>query len=48
MDTYEEITMKALLDSGAMGMFVDKKFVEKNSSKLEKLERAIKVTNIVS
>jgi len=30
IDTYEGVTVKALLDSGATGMFVDRKFVEKH------------------
>ena len=30
MDTYHMVNVKALLDSGATGMFIDKKFVEGN------------------
>ena len=44
--THERVTMKALLDSGATRMFIDKRFVEKNGFKLEKLNRPIKVMNI--
>jgi len=33
VDTYEGIMVKALLDSGATGMFVDRKFVEKHKFK---------------
>jgi len=29
------------LDSGAMGMFADEKFVERNGFRLEKLERPV-------
>jgi len=46
VDTHEGVTVKALLDSGATGMFADKKFVEKNSFKKEKLDRAVKVKNV--
>ena len=46
IDTHEEVTMKALLDSRATGMFVDRKFMEKNGFKLEKLERAMKIRNM--
>jgi len=38
--------VKALLDSGAIGMFVDRKFVKKNRFKIERLERLLKVTNM--
>ena len=46
IDIYERVTVKVLLDSGATGMFVDRKFVEKNGFKLEKLERAVKIRNV--
>jgi len=29
IDTHKEVSVKALLDSGATGLFVDKKFIEK-------------------
>ena len=45
-DTHKEVTVKALLDSGATEMFVDKEFTERNGFKLDKLERPVKVTNI--
>ena len=38
VDTHEGITVKVLLDSGTIGMFVDRKFVEKHKFKLKKLE----------
>jgi len=46
INTHEGVTVKALLDSRATGMFVDKKFTEKNRFKMDKLERLVKVTNV--
>jgi len=46
MDTHEGITIKALLDNGATGMFIDKKMVAKHGFKLQKLERLVRVKNI--
>ena len=46
LESHEGVTVKVLLDSGAIGLFVDKKFMEKHGFKLEKLERPIMVTNI--
>ena len=46
VDTHEGVTMKVLLDSGATRMFANRKFVEKNRFKLEKLNRAVKIRNI--
>jgi len=46
IDTHEGVTVKALLDSRATGMFVDKRFAERNGFRLEKLERPLKVTNM--
>jgi len=46
VDIYEGVTVNALLDSRATGLFMDKKFVEKNGFRMEKLERPIKVTNV--
>jgi len=48
LDTHEDITVKALLDSGAMGMFMDKRIVARHGFKLQKLERPIMVRNIDS
>jgi len=39
VENHEGVSVKALLDSSATGMFADRKFVEKNGFKLEKLER---------
>ena len=46
LDSHEGITVKELLDSRAIGLFVDKKFVEEYSFKLEKLDRSIEVKNV--
>ena len=46
IDTHEGVTVKALLDSGATGMFVDRRFAERNGFKLDKLEKLLKVTNV--
>jgi len=46
MDTYEGVTVKALLDSGATEMFMDRKFVEEHGFRMEKLDRPSKVTNM--
>ena len=46
VDTHEGITVKALLDSGATGMFMDKKMAAKYRFRLQKLERPIAVRNV--
>jgi len=46
VDTHEGVIVNALLDSRATGLFMDKKFVEKNEFRMEKLERPVKVTNV--
>ena len=38
--------MKALLDSGTIGMFMDKKMAAKHGFRLQKLERPVAVRNI--
>jgi len=43
---HEGITVKALLDSGAIGMFMDKKMAARHGFKLQKLERPIMVRNM--
>jgi len=40
------VSVKALLDSGAIGLFMSKGLVERQGFKLEKLARPIKVKNI--
>jgi len=46
IDIHEGVTVKALLDSGATGMFVDKKFIEKHGFRMDKLEKPLIVTNV--
>jgi len=46
IDNHEKVSVKVLSDSGATRMFTDKKFIEKNSFKLEKLERLVKIRNV--
>jgi len=46
LDTHEGITVKALLDSGATGIFMDKRAAAKHGFTLQKLERPIKVRNV--
>jgi len=46
LDTYKGVTVKALLDSGTMGMFMDKRTAAKHGFRLQKLERPIMVRNI--
>jgi len=46
VDIHEGMTVKVLLDSRATGLFMDKKFIEKNGFKMEKLERPVKVANV--
>jgi len=48
LDSHEGVTMKALLDSSATRLFIDKKFIKEHSFKLEKLDRPIEVKNIDS
>ena len=46
IDTHEGVMVKALLDSGATGMFMDKGFAERNGFKLDKLEKLLIVMNV--
>jgi len=43
---HEGIKVKALLDSSAMGMFMDWKMAAKYGFRLQKLERPIMVRNV--
>jgi len=46
VDTHEGVSVRALLDSGAMGLFMNKKLAERQGFKLEKLNKPIKVKNV--
>jgi len=46
IDTHKGVAVKALLDSGAMGMFMDKKMAAKHGFRLQKLERPVAVRNV--
>jgi len=46
MNMHKGITVKALLDSGAIGMFMDQKMAAKYGFRLQKLERLIMVRNV--
>jgi len=46
VNTYEGVSVRALLDSRATELFVDKKFVEKYGFKREQLAKPLKIRNI--
>ena len=46
IDTHEGVAVKALLDSGVTGMFMDKKMAAKHGFRLQKLERPVAVRNV--
>jgi len=46
LDTHEGVTIKALLDSGATGIFMDKRIAARYRFKLQKLERPIMVRDM--
>ena len=46
MDTHRMVDVKALLDSGATGMFIDKKFAEGNRIAMWSLDKPIQVYNV--
>jgi len=46
LDMHEGVTIKALLDSGTIGMFMDKRMAARYGFKLQKLERPIAVRNV--
>ena len=46
IDTQEEVTVEALLDSGATGLVMSSEFAKKQEFKLKKLERPINVRNM--
>ena len=46
IDTYESITVKALLNSSTIEMFIDQKMTVRHKFRLQKLERPVVVRNI--
>jgi len=46
IDIHEGMMIKALLDSGTMGMFMDRRIAAKHGFKLQKLERLITIRNV--
>ena len=46
VDTHEGIMIKALLDSGATGIFMDRQTAARHGFKLQKLERPLVVRNV--
>jgi len=46
IDTHEGVIIKALLDSGATGMFMDRQMAARHGFKLQKLERPLMVKNV--
>jgi len=46
IDTHEGIMIKALLDSSAIGMFMDRQTAARHRFKLQKLERPLMVKNV--
>ena len=45
-DTHEGVMIKAFLDNGAMGMFMDRQTAARHGFKLQKLERPLMVKNV--
>ena len=46
IDTQEEVTVEALLDSRAMGLVMSSEFAKKQGFKLKRLERPMNVRNV--
>jgi len=46
LESHEGVAVKALLDSGAIGLFIDTKFTKEKGFKLEKLKTLLLVRNI--
>jgi len=46
IDMHEGVMIKALLDSGATGMFMDRQMAARHGFKLQKLERPLMVKNV--
>jgi len=46
IDIHKSVMVKALLDSGITGMFMDKRMVAKHGFRLQKLKRLIAIRNV--
>jgi len=46
IDTHEGVMIKALLDNGATGMFIDRQTAARHGFKLQKLERPLVIRNV--
>jgi len=46
VDMHKGVKVKALLNSGTMGMFMDREMAKKHGFKMMKLERSLKVKNM--
>jgi len=46
VDIHEGVTVKALLDSGTTGMFMNKRMAARHGFRLQKLERLVIVRNV--
>jgi len=46
IDTQEEVTVKALLDSGVTGLVISSEFARKQGFKLKKIEKSIYMRNV--
>ena len=46
LESYEGIVVKALLDSGATGLFMDTTFAREKGFKMEKLKNPLLVRNV--
>jgi len=46
LSTYEDVTVKALLNSSVTEMFMNKRIVARHGFKLQKLKRPIAVRNV--
>ena len=46
MENHERVAVRALLDSGAMGLFMDMTFAREKGFKIEKLKNPLLVRNV--
>jgi len=46
LDMHKDVTVKALLDNSATGMFINRKMIARHGFKLQKLKRLIAVRNV--